>query len=239
MRRYGTVLAAFLLVVILVIIEIAVVKGASNYEPVSEVVFTKVRIVENSEITAEMLEVKKIGIGMVHRLSLRNIGEVVGKRAAMDIEAGEMILTGKLGYEGMESIEVKDRNKRLYSVEFRGDQANGWWLMTDQNVDILFVPNNTQTSGSYKTEGNDEVAEQTMGIAANRVEKLKNIRIAALIDANGKLLENRDRTTLPQYVSFEVTDQQADFLAYAKSNGRLELCVIPDGASIDGQEGGE
>ena len=230
MRRFGTVLAAFLIVVILVIIEIVIIKSASNYEPVSEVVFAKVMIPEKCEITAEMLEVKKIGIGLVHPLSLRNIRDVVGNKATMEIEAGEMILAGKLGYEGMEKIEVRDKSKRLYSVEFKGDQANGWWLITDQNVDILFVPDkNVQTSGGSKTEGSAANMEETSGIiSGNRVQKLRNIRIAALIDENGKLLKNKDRTTLPRYVSFEVTDHQADFLAYAKSNGRLEICVIPD-----------
>ena len=229
MRRFGTVIAAFLIVIILVIIEVVIIKGASDYEPVSEVVFARVRIPEKCEITAEMLEVKKVGIGLVHPLSLGNIRDAAGKRASMEIEAGEMLLAGKLGYEGMERIEVKDRNKRLYSVEFKGDQANGWWLMTDQNVDILFVPDkNAQTSAGAQINDSAD-ADVIQGIiGGNRVQKLRNIRIAALIDDNGKLLKNKDRTTLPRYVSFEVTDQQAEFLAYAKSNGRLEICVIPD-----------
>ena len=229
MRRFGTVIAAFLIVIILVIIEVVIIKGASNYEPVSEVVFARVRIPEKCEITAEMLEVKKIGIGLVHPLSLRNIRDAAGKRASMEIEAGEMLLAGKLGYEGMERIEVKDRNKRLYSVEFKGDQANGWWLMTDQNVYILFVPDkNAQTSAGAENNDSADIEVAPGIIGGNRVQKLRNIRIAALIDDNGKLLKNKDRTTLPRYVSFEVTDQQAEYLAYAKSNGRLEICVIPD-----------
>lgn len=228
MRRFGTVLAAFLIVVVLVIIEVAVVKNASNYEPVSEVVFAKVRIPEKSEITADMLEVKKTGIGLVHPLSLRSIGDAEGKRASMNIEAGEMILSGKLGYDGMERIEVKDKSKRLYSVEFKGDQANGWWLITDQNVDILFVPDAKGQNSVGPENGNIVIAETSEIIGGSRVQKLRNIRIAALIDDTGKLLKNKDRTTLPKYISFEVTEQQADFLAYAKSNGRLEICVIPD-----------
>ena len=229
MRRFGTVIAAFLIVIILVIIEVLIIKGASNYEPVSEVVFARVRIPEKCEITAEMLEVKKMGIGLVHPLSLRDIRDAAGKRASMEIEAGEMLLAGKLGYEGMERIEVKDRNKRLYSVEFKGDQANGWWLMTDQNVDILFVPDkNAQTSAGAENNDSADIEVAPGIIGGNKVQKLRNIRIAALIDDNGELLKNKDRTTLPRYVSFEVTDQQAEYLAYAKSNGRLEICVIPD-----------
>jgi Flp pilus assembly protein CpaB len=35
------------------------------------------------------------------------------------------------------------------------------------------------------------------------------------------------RRLLPKYVLLEVTEEQAVFLAYAKSNGRLELSGIP------------
>lgn len=230
MRRIGTVLAAFLIIVLLVVIEIVVIKSASNYEPTSEVVFAKIKIPEKCKITANMLEVKKIGLGLIHGMSLKDIRDVEGKKASMEIEAGEMILSGKLGYEGMESIEVRDKSKRLFSVEFKADQANGWWLITDQNVDIIFIPDKNQlTSGEMLGDGSPAGVEKASRIYdGNRVQKLRNIRIAALIDENGKLLKNKDRTTLPRYISFEVTDDQTDFLAYAKSNGRLEICVIPD-----------
>ncbi len=209
LRRFGAISAAFILVVILVVAEIIIIKSASNYEPQSEIVFARVRIPDGTEITADMLEVKKTGTSLVHRLSMKKIQDIAGKRAGTDIEAGEMLLSAKLDYGGMESIKVRDKNKRLYSVEFKGDQANGWRMVADQYVDVIFVP---------------DKKEQNHG----GLQKLSNIRIAALIDENGKLVENKDRAALPKYVSFEVTDEQVDFLAYAKSNGRLELCVIPE-----------
>lgn len=229
MKRLGTVLAAFLIIVALMIIEIYIIKSASNYEPAAEVVFAKTRIPEKCKITEDMLELKKVGIGLLHVKSLRNIRDVAGKTAAMEIEAGEIILTGKLGYEGMESIKVKDRNKRLFTVEFKGDQANGWWLVTDQHVDIIFVPDKNYKLSDEGKSAENPVDEASLQIYnGNMVQKLRNIRIAALIDENGKLLKDRERATLPRYVSFEVDDAQVDFLAYAKSHGRLEICVIPD-----------
>lgn len=230
MRKFGTIVVAFVLVIVLVNVEIFIIKGASRYEPQSEVVYAKVKIPEKTLITTEMLEVKKIGTGLVHRLSVGAIKDVVGRRAKMDMESGEMILSAKLGYEDMERIEVKDKNKRLFSVEFKGDQANGWWLMADQYVDIIFVPNEKAAqlddASTNSTTGNKQVIWQD--IIANKVYKLKNVRIAALIDDNGKLLKNKDRASLPKYISFEVTEEEADFLAYAKSNGRLEVSVVPE-----------
>ena len=39
-----------------------------------------------------------------------------------------------------EEIIVKDKNSRLFTVEFRGDQANGCQLKEGQYVDIIFIP---------------------------------------------------------------------------------------------------
>lgn len=207
MRKLKMVVAAILLVVILVGVEIYIIRGASKYEPEVEIVFASVKINEKTVITSDMLEIKKVGLGSAHKLSTKKPEEVIGKKAIMDIESGEMMLSSKVGLDEMKEIKVKDKNNRLFSVEFKGDQANGWWVLTGQNVDIIFVPNENYKNGK---------------------QTLKKIRVAALIDEKGKLLENSDRATLPRYISFEVTDEQADFLAAAKGGGRLELSVIPE-----------
>jgi pilus assembly protein CpaB len=218
MRRFNLSIAAILLVFVLVVVEVVIVKSASKYEPQLGVLYAKVKIPEKTVVTAEMVEIKKVGISFVHRQSIRDVRNAAAKIARMDIEAGEMILSSKLGSSEMEEIVVKDKSKRLFSVEFKGDQANGWWLIADQNVDILFVPNEMPGEGQTVPAGNT---------SPGSVQILKDIRVAALIDDKGKLLKNTERAVLPKYISFEVTDEQASFLAYAKSNGRLEISSIP------------
>lgn len=234
MRRFGSLLAVFTLVLILVITEIVIIKSASKYEPQISVVFAKTRIPERTFITPNMLELKDVDVSFVHRMSMRNISDAASKKAGMDIEAGEMVLSGKLRSEEMEVIEVKDRNKKLFSVEFKGDQANGWWLMTDQLVDIIYIPSegpvNGVAPGNSQVKENGKAAEaesDDFSKAKDKIQVLEDIRVAALIDENGKLLKNKNRTTLPRYVSFEVTDEQVGLLAYAKGHGRLEMSVMP------------
>lgn len=281
MRNLKMVAAILLLVILLTGVEIFIVRSASRYEPEVEVVFAKQRIPQKTEITPDMLEVRKIGVGLAHRLSVKKTGEAAGKKAVMDIESGEMLLSSKLGLDEMQQIEVKDKNKRLFSVEFKGDQANGWWVLVDQYVDILFIPNETygnpalsdsprddgQESNRQEPSLQDSVSQES--VSQNRVRQsggtdaltsasqdekysggtadgtisrmpainewipagaalLEKIRIAALIDERGQLLGNNDRVTLPRYISFEVTDRQAEFLAAVKSRGRLELSVVPE-----------
>lgn len=228
MKRFNTIVITVILVVVLLAVEVIIVKSASKYEPQVDIVFADEKIPEGAVIEADMLAEKKVDINLVHRQSIRNIEYAVGKTAKMDIEKGEMVLGAKLGKGGrMHEIEVKDKNSRLFSIEFKGDQANGWWLEAGQYVDIIFVPSKDEHyMESAKEAGltSRKGLTQTHGI---NVQRLRNIRIAALIDDKGRIVKNSDRNLLPRYVSFEVNEEQDEFLAYAKSNGRLEISVVP------------
>lgn len=224
MKRIGWIGGALLIVCILVVVEMAIISNASGCEAKACAVYAKAGIDKNTVITGDMLEVKEIDAGMVHRDALRNIEDAVSKRAAMDIQAGEMMLEAKLLSDVSGMPEAKDKDNRLFSVEFGVGQANGWQLSDDRYVDIIFIPNH----GEQKEEPPAASGVVPAAPESNGVKVLKNIRIAGLIDKEGKLLDNLDSDEVPGYISFEVTPDQAAFLAYAKSNGKLELCLIPE-----------
>ncbi len=241
MKKINLIFFTVILVVILLGIEVVIVKSAVKYEPLVDVVYAKTKIAAQKEIKPEMLYQKKINISMAHSQAFRNIKDLTGKKSKVEIEEGEMILSGKLGKANeMEQIEVKDKNNRLFTVEFKGDQANGWWIKVGQYVDIIFIPNEKPTVSNYIKEQPD-LASQTAAVSnrnkpsvnfltdnLGEVKRFRNIRVAALIDEKGNQLKNSNRETLPRYISFEVTDSQDEALAYAKSNGRLEVSVIPE-----------
>jgi len=230
-KRLNLFVAALVLVIIFLAAEIIIVKNISRYEPEVNVVFAKVRIPENTLIKADMLREKKIGADLAHAQSLHSIRDLAGKTAKVDIEEGEMLLSGKLKKaDEMEKIEVSDMNDRLFTVEFKGDQANGWRLKEGQHVDIIFIANEKQAPPAVAAHENEKAgtADEFLDtVQEKRVKRLRNVRIAALIDEKGKLVRNAERTSVPKYVSFEVNSGQDEFLAFAKTNGRLELSVIP------------
>ena len=223
MKRYAWVMSTFLIVVLLVVVEMTIITNASGYETKAEVVFAKVQIDENTVITREMLEIREISAGAVHPDALKTIEIAVLKRACVDIAAGEMLLDVKLSSSGSGLIEAEDKNKRLFSVEFKGDQANGWQLSDGQYVDLIYVPHDS---------AKQEQQPETEGVAAaepssDRIKVLKNIRIAGIIGEDGKLVDISEAKGTPRYISFEVTEEQAVFLAYAKTSGKIELSCIP------------
>lgn len=223
MKKYGWISGAFFIALLLVIIELTIISNASGYEAKEKAVFARVSISKNAVITGDMLEIKEIGAGAVHPNALRGMEKAVSKRAGMDIEAGEMLLESKLlsGEGGI--IEAEDHNKRLFCVGFEADRANGWQLSEGQNVDIIYVPNH----GEQKDEPPLANGVETVLPASSGVKLLKNIRIAGLIDEDAAVVERVEEEKIPRYVCFEVTVEQAAFLAYAKSNGRLEVSGIP------------
>lgn len=212
-----------MIVVLLVAVEMAMISNASGYEVKEKVIFAKVHIDKNTVITADMLELREIGASAVHPDALKSKDDAVKKKSGMDIEAGEMMLEAKLSSVGREIILVKNRSNRLISVEFEVDQANGWQLAEEQYVDLIFVPNQSE----QQKQPPGAVGMSAMAPATYGVKVLKNIRIAGIIDKEGKLVDILEPKDIPRYISFEVTEEQADFLAYAKNSGKLELSCVP------------
>lgn len=223
MKKYGWIGGAFFIALLLVIIEMTIISNASGYEAREKTVFARVHISKNTVITGDMLEVREIGAGSVHPNALKGTGEAVSKRAGMDIEAGEMLLESKLLSVEGGIIEAEDNTKRLFCVEFEADRANGWQLSDGQRVDIIFVPNH----GEQKEEPPLANGVETVFPASSGVKILKNICIAGLIDEDSRVVDRIEAEKTPKYICFEVTVEQAAFMAFAKSNGRLEISSVP------------
>jgi len=237
MKRINRILATGCLAIVLLIAEIIIIRNVSGYQSKEEVVFTKTVIPDGTVIEENMLEIKEVDAAIVPRNAVKNVKEVVGKKAGTDMEEKEMVVTGRLREAGeSDEIKVVNEENRLFSVEFKSDQVNGWQLSAGQYVDIIFIPNNNidlQTDNMEETNGLIEGGEGLNNIESLEysescpgVQVLKNIRIAAIIDEKGELLRGNDITGTPRIISFEVSERQDHFLAWAKSHGRLEVSLI-------------
>lgn len=246
MKKISKLLLIALGVIALLIVEIVIVKVGSQYEPEVTVIYARTNIPVKTEITDEMLVEKQVSLTYVHKLSVRNKADLIGKKAKNDIEAGEMILTSRIGnINEMQGIPMVNKNNRLFSVEFKPDQVNGWWLLVNQHVDIIFVPNPSAAAAPITNsnpanmisdaEGvnkvtpisvNDEERITTINKSTGIV-RINNVRVAAIIDDFYKQMNNSERTGDPKYICFEVSPEQDEFLAWAKKNGSLEISVRP------------
>ncbi|MGE5613936.1 MAG: Flp pilus assembly protein CpaB [Bacillota bacterium] len=223
MRRFGWIAAALIIVVLLIALEVVIVANAAGYEKKEKVVFAKERIDKNTVITDEMLEVKETGSGSVHPKAVRTKDEAVSMRATASIEPGEMLLKTRLSPVVYDIIEAKDESKRLFSAELEAGQANAWQLAEGRHVDIAYIPNSgNEQESPPEAEGVSDVPPASSG-----VRLLRNIRIAGLVGEDGKPLDMSEGDRMPRYVLFEVTEEQAIFLAYAKYKGKIVLFGIP------------
>lgn len=222
MKKINMLILTIILALVFLIIEIVIVKSISKYEPETNVIFAVRKIKAGEVITENVLAERNISISSAHSQSIKNINDIIGKRAMTDIEKDEIILASRIAEdEYFEEIIVKDKNSRLFTVEFKGDQANGWQLREGQFVDIIFIPDGKNTMPVIENEAREK--------EVNTLQKIRNVRIAALIDDKGKLVKNSENSAVPRYISFEVDDKLDQFLAYAKGHGRLEISAIPSG----------
>jgi len=220
MKRVNILILTMVLALIFLTVEIIIVKSVSKYEPEICIVFAIRKITAGETITEDMVEKRKIGISLAHSQSIKDTKEIIERKAKADIEKDEIILSSRItDSRYFEEITVKDKNSRLFAVEFKGDQANGWQLKEVQYVDIIFIPDEKNLASAIENE--------TYEKEGNRIQRIRNIRIAALIDDRGKMVKSPENMTIPKYISFEVVDGLDHFLAYAKGNGRLEISAIP------------
>ena len=232
MKKVSVLILTIMLSIIFLCVEIIIVRKAAQYEPKRNAVYAGTDIKAGEIIKEEMLEEKETGISSIHEQAFMSKEDIIGKKAKTQIFRGEMILKGRLeGGTESDEIKVLDKNNRLFTVEFKGDQANGWWLKEGQYVDIIFIPDEKVQRIVFDSDVNfPEVnfSERTETQKAYGIERIKNVRIAAIIDDKGNLIkEDKESFSVPKYISFEVNEILDEFLAYAKGNGRLEISVIP------------
>jgi|GEM_PF-413431 len=241
MKRINRIFVTGCLAIVLLVAEIIIIQNVSGYQSKVEVVFTKTNIPEGTVIEENMLEIIEVDAYIIPKNAVKDVKEIVGKEAGTDIEEREMVVTGRLREVGeSDEIKVVNEENRLFSVEFKSDQVNGWQLSAGQYVDIIFIPDDNtdlQTDNMEEGKGFVKGGEGPVNIidgleyskSCPGVQILKNIRIAAIINEKGELLRGHDISGTPRIISFEVSERQDHFLAWAKSHGRLEVSLVQKG----------
>ena len=232
MKKTGFALFGVLLFFIIATGTGIYIKSISNYEPKAEYVYASQDIPAKAIITEKMVALKEKPISDGHRLSVTDINEVIGKRATVDIIKDEMLLKSRLvnPNDRTSEIELTNKNNRKFTVEFKPDQACGWCLTTNQQVDIIFVPNpglqNQEIQTVPTTPDYNKKKPDSIGFNKSNITRLQNVRIAGIIDEAGNVIDSK-KDVIPKYICFEVDKNQDEFLAWAKSNGRLEVSAVP------------
>ena len=242
--RIRLLIAAFLLGVVMLAVEIAIIKNAAVKKEMVKVLYTKTQIKQDTLITEDMVDFRDININLIHKFSIRDIGLISGKVAAVQLEEGEMLLSARLkNKEETELTKLLLPGFRTFTVEFKPDQANGWQLARGQPVDLLFIPekrlmgdeqkNLEETLNAVnsrisciKTVFPDAGIGNRIIISPDGIVRIKELKIAGIIDDKGKLAGKDEKTGLPKYVSFEVNSGIDEFIAWAKQNGTIEISSL-------------
>jgi len=214
------------------------IKAISNYEPKITVVYAKKAIEAKTIIKDDMLTEKKVSLSSGHKLAAKSKSEIIGKRTIVNITNGELLLSNKYNdSDNINTLSSKNKNNRLFSVEFKPDQANAWMLKLDQSVDIIFVPNESSNTNSVlnipKQPNTQQVTAQSTnlqgGYNKKSIVRLENIRVAGVVNDVGKNIDPQKPEGIPKLIIFEVTTEQDQFLSWAKSNGRIEISAVNEG----------
>ena len=193
MRRYGWICGAFAIIILLIVIEMKIISNASGYETREKVVVAARNIGMDAVITGDMLEIREISSGAVHRDAVRNIDEAVGMRAAADIYDGEVLLRGRLTEKESDAVEALNKSNRLFSPKQRMGSGKCLAVGKGPICRRCFVPNHLNQDGvTLEAPGVLSVPPAQTGI-----RMMKNIRIAGFVDEDGEPVKDGGQEKFP------------------------------------------
>lgn len=133
-------------------------------------------------------------------------------------------------FAGRQTPGTASSGKAAASPEYVSEQDTSIGYANDAATSRLYK--GEEEAGSIytgKVAGNPVSADKALAeeySSFTETKVLKGIRVAAIIGEDGRREDNK-KWEEPQYISFEVTEKQAVFLAYVKYNGEIELAAIP------------
>ena len=172
------------------------------------------RIPENTLITEEMVELKKLPKEAINPLSLNNVALAKRKITNAAIEAGEQILTSRLNEKGGNSsgglaFMIPD-GKRAITIEVSDITGVAGFIKKTNHVDVI--------------------ATQMMDSTANgKTEKASK---SVLLLQDKEVLETNSSSSSKNSsgytnITLAVTPEEAVKLFYAQTNGKLTVALRP------------
>jgi pilus assembly protein CpaB len=134
----------------------------------TEIVVAKEKIKKNEQIKAGKLEMVSVPEKALHANSLKTLAEAEGKMANADIEAGEAVLSHRLGSEISEEMYVSRKVREGYravSVGANLNQSAANLIEPEDEVDILF---SKKVEGPGAKVDSQIILEKTRVLAVGR-----------------------------------------------------------------------
>lgn len=184
------------------------VQNSAKKDLVSVVVATK-SIPENTMITSNMIEVKKLPAEAVNALAVKINSEAEGRVTNTRIEANEQILSTRLSELGKESSGLGfnlPAGKRAITVEVNDISGVAGAIKKGNRVDVVV--------SILMGTGNTKVAKTVL--------LLQNITVLATNSST-----KDQKTTGYTNITLAVTPQEAIELFYAQTNGKLTVVLRP------------
>lgn len=222
MTRKKQLILAMLLAVLLV--GLALTAGISRpREAVTAIVSLRRAVKAGTVLGLDDLTLVSLPDRLVDSAYLRLMTDAVGRAPIHDLSAGQLVLRGWLR-ERPDGVAYPDAaaGSRLYTLNLRPEQANGFWLAAGNRVDVHLIPRGDGLSRN---------------VSAMLPEMLPGVRIAALIGGSepsgSSVLASGQSTGLP-LVCLAVSAAEARILALAEPSYLIKLVPLnePLGVSL-------
>lgn len=181
------------------------------------VVTAAVNIPSNTEITANMLEIKPLPAEVIQPGALTDTSQVIGRFATSNIVAGEQILVAKMVMPGGGDAAVLSYaiapGMRAITIPIADAPAGLAWLIKPQDVVDIIAQFET-------TEGDKPVSHTTL-----IVENITVLAVDSVLAREGKPNGEDGMPLAYSNITLQVTPRQAMDLSMAAAKGPLRAIL--------------
>ncbi len=188
-------------------------------------------------MTAEMLQVKSVPAASVTPDNVRDLNTATGKALSTPAKAGQQILASTLTEGGFAYSVPKGKRAQAVFVD-RLSVVNG--LLRDGDyVDVIYTGTLPQLNYSAGKDGKYADAKAEGPVGKTILQNLQVLKVmnptesgaagAIILPGTANITPGTSGTTDLWTVVLAVTDQEAERVRYAQTNGIVSLVLRPNG----------
>ena len=158
-------------------------------------------------IEKEMIRSVMVPESCIFPTALKKTADIVGSILSRDLNDGDILCLQDLqsSDSGIDYPTVSE-GKLLYTLGLKPEDANGWWIRTGNEINLLLYDKTIDSNGSIKE---------------NQMKQIESVKIIRIMDESGNEIIQSGKP--PKMVCLEMTEEQTQMLFQAENGKKIKL----------------
>ncbi len=158
-------------------------------------------------IEKEMIRSVMIPESCIFPTAFKKAADIVGSILTRDMNEGDVLCLQDIqSSDSRIDYPTVSQGKLLYTLAFKPEDANGWWIRTGNEINLLLYDSTIDSNGS---------------IEENKILQIDSLKIIRIMDESGNEIIQSGKP--PKMVCLEMTEAQTQMLFEAENGKKIKL----------------